>query len=195
MPFQLITDDEVAAALGVSVDAQVTRIRFAVEQWAKRLTGREFERKSRTVYLPGYGLDYVFLPEAPIWTVTEVRVDSTGKLDAPTALTDLTQLFFNTGKEDFRLWRRDGYFPEGPRTVMVIFEAGYYQTGDAAAGHEIWTPDDLKDAMIAEACSRYRMRGMERGKSIGLGGFSITRFDSGSDPEITAVIRGYRRPA
>lgn len=193
----LIKDTEVAALLNVPLDAQITNATNAVNADVLRGTARTFERKSRVVTLAGYGLDYLFLPEAPIFSVTEVRIDASGKFDDSSIISDLTQFHFETSEEsrdfDFRLFWSGGYFPEGPRTSRITLDCGYYPADDPNESHQPRVPEDLRQAMIVEAAQRARRGAGEKYQSASLGDFSYTRRGE-AESDYRQMIRRYRRP-
>lgn len=181
--FDLIRDYEVAAALSTTANENVQRITAAVNKWVKRVCGRAFERVERTVAVEGYGVNYIFLPEAPIIEVAEVRIDCAGVFGLESIVSDVSRFVFDSSREDFRLRWLDGIFPESPRAAQVKFTGGH--VGGAI-------PGDLHDALIVEACNRYRAIGTERAQQISLGDFSMTRFDSEADPQVLATVNRYR---
>lgn len=188
-----ITDAEVASFLGVAVDAKLTRIRKAVEADFMRACGREFLREARTVYLAGFGpnLDYAFLPEWPVHSITDIRIDVTGAFEAGTAVDDLTDFVTDGAK----LTYLGGWFPEGSRVVMMTGEFGYYAQSDAEASHaDGKPPEDLRDGLIEEVVARYRRGASEQMQSenvSGIGGY--TRFAAGRTEGFKRVIRRYRK--
>jgi hypothetical protein len=194
----IILDSDVATLLSVAVDATLTRLVKAVHADFRKACGRTFERKERTVYVPGYGphVDYVFLPEAPIWSLAELRIDATGVLGADTAVDDLTDFAFtgSADEEDFKLLYLGGYFPEGSRVVMARFTAGYHdiESADVAA---VKPPEDMRDALIQEAAERWRRGGSEKMQNASAAGVeSYTRFREGVCEEFRRAVRRYRRP-
>jgi hypothetical protein len=194
-----ITDAECATFLGVTADATLTRIRKAVESDFMKACGRTFERVARTSYLAGYGprVDFIFLPEWPILAVAEVRIDSSGELGSDTAVADLVPFKFDTGGDDPRLIYSGGYFPEGRRTVMVAYTAGYYAQSDADGSHASGKPpEDLRDKLIEEVVVRYRRGASEQFQSAGVsGGENFARFREGRTGAFRDAVRRYRRVA
>lgn len=195
MPFEFIVDADVSGFLGVSVDATLTRLVKVVQQDFMRACGRTFERKERTVYLQGFGpqVDFLFLPEAPIASVAEIRIDASGVLGASTAVTNLSDFVFSasTDEENFKLQYLGGYFPEGPRVAMVRFTAGYNTNGGSAPT----PPEDLRDALIQEAALRWRRGASEQFQGGSASGVeSYTRFREGVCDEYRRAVRRYRRP-
>ena len=195
MGIVLIKDTEVATTLGIAVDATLTRIVGAVDRWAKDYCGRTFERKSRSIYVRGWGNDTLWLREAPIFGITEVRIDPFGVLDPSSAIADLTQFWFNpiVEEDDDRLHYLIGWFPEGNRTSYVTFDAGYYQFDDGTSGHDIKVPEDIREELIREAIRRYTTRDSSGLKSESIGAYSYTAFDAGVDPVAKAVLRRYKK--
>ena len=151
MSFYLIKDTEVAELAGVEVNGQLERVTNSVVSEFLRGTGRTFERRERTVVFPGWNTDYIFLSEAPIDSIAEVRIDCTGEFDDDTIISDLSLFSFETDDAkrelDFRIFYRGGYFPEAPRAVRVKFTAGYYPPDDNTAGN-VRLPDDIRDELI-----------------------------------------------
>lgn len=193
MTFQLIKDTEVADLAGVGVDPQIERVTKAVCDEVLRSTARTFERKSRSVVVRTWPRDYLFLPEAPIFAVTDVRFDLAG-LFADGTSQDLSRFSFNTDDQEYRLFYNGGCFPEGSRVVRVTFDAGYYAPDDNASGHDVKVPEDLRDEMIKEAVRRYKRGVSEKLQSESFGDYSYARRADGSDDEFRRVIRRYRRP-
>jgi hypothetical protein len=194
----IIIDSDVATLLSVTADATLTRLVKAVQADFRRACGRTFERKERTVYVPGFGpnVDFVFLPEAPVWSLAELRIDETGVLGADTAVDDLSDFAFtgSADEEDFRLRYLNGYFPEGPRVVMAKFTAGYHDIASADA-NAVKPPDDMRDALIQEAAQCWRRGGSEQMQSASAAGVeSYTRFREGRCDEFRRAVRRYRRP-
>jgi hypothetical protein len=188
----LITAAAAAAELNVSsTDARLVRIVAAVQADFRRATGgRSFKAAERTVYVRGFGpaVDFVYLPEAPITAVAEVRIDACGELAVDTAILDLTQFWFERDDCDFRLHYRGSYFPEGPRTVMVRFTGGY---ADAAA-----LPGDLVDGLLEEVFARYRRGADEQFQSVSVpGAESFTRAKIGTTSQFGRIATRYGRPA
>lgn len=196
MPFEIITDAEAASELGVAVDSRLTRIVAAVHADLYEGTGRTFEKKERTVYLAGFGprVDYVFLPEAPIESVTEVRIDASGVLGAGTAISDVAGNFWwESADFGFALHYLNGWFPEGPRVVMVKFTGGY-NTWATSGGTPPMPPQSMRGMLLDEVFSRYRRGTSERFQSVSIAGTeSFTRFADNTGP-LAAAIRRYRRP-
>lgn len=196
MPFEIITDDEAASELGVAVDARLTRIVEAVHADFYEGTGRTFEKKDRTVYLRGYGphVDFIFLPEAMIHSVAEVRIDATGVLGADTVLSDLaTSIAFETEELKFKLHYLNGYFPEGDRVARVTFNAGY-NTWQASGGTAPMPPQSMRGYLLEEVEERYRLGIVRRHSSMSLSGTeSFTRSPETLTPLAEAICR-YRRP-
>jgi hypothetical protein len=194
---ELITTSEVATLLGVTADANLTRIVAAVQEDFRRATGRTFERVERTEYVQGFGprIDYVFLREAPIAEVTEVRLDSSGVLGAETAVDDLTAFVFDSTADDFRLTYIAGYFAEGRRVARVTYTAGYYSHDDPDAENVPKLPQDLRDGLIEEVVARWR-RGtneqMQAENVSSIGGF--TRGKLGTTAQFDRMVRRYKRP-
>lgn len=194
----IIVDADVATLLSVTADATLTRLVKVVHADFRRACGRTFERKERTVYLRGFGpnVDFVFLPEAPVWSLAELRIDETGVLGTDTAVDDLADFAFagSADEENFKLRYLGGYFPEGPRVVMAKFTAGYHDIAsvDAAA---VKPPEDMRDALIQEAAERWRRGGSEKMQSAGAAGVeNYTRFREGVCGEFRRAVRRYRRP-
>ena len=197
MPFEIITAAEAAVELGVSADARLTRIVEAVHADFYEGTGRTFERKARTIYVPGFGrrVDYVFLTEAPIASVAEVRIDASGVLDAATAVTDVaTNFWWEPTDFGFALHYLNGYFPEGPRVAMVTFTAGY-STWLVSGGTAPMPPQSMRDMLLAKVYERYRLGTSEKFQSVSISGTeSFTRFADKTHDPLASAIRRYRRP-
>lgn len=195
----LIKDTEVAAILSVAVDARITAVTKAVNVEAFRGTGRTFERKQRTVVVRGYGLDYTWLPEAPIISIDEVRIDSSGEFAADSIVSDLTLFAFAGAADpsyetDFRLFYRGGTWPEGARVARVKCTAGYYAADETDPLKIPRVPEDLRQEMILEAAQRVRSGAGEKHKSASLGDFSYTNYEK-SESDFRRIVRRYRRPA
>src|SRR5688572_10660215 len=147
MPFEIITAEEAAAELGVSVDSGLTRRVAAVHAHLFEGCGRTFERVERTIYPSGWGpnVDYVFLTEAPIFDVLEVRIDSCGLLGPETVVANTPSAIaenfaWKTGNRDFALHYLNGYFPEGEHRVMVRFVGGLWSFTDEDPEHQTGKP-------------------------------------------------------
>lgn len=178
----LVLDADVATALGVAVDANLTRLNKAVDAHVKKFCGRTFERLvDRVEYVRGYYSDMVFLREDPVESITEVRIDPTAKFGADTIVTDLTA-FWTEGN---RLYYRGGYFDEGPRVGKITLTSGY------AAGAAM--PADLTDVVIQLIAEKLNQGFSERLKSESIGSYSYTRFDGAITPAIRAVLNSYKR--
>lgn len=190
-----ITAAEVATLPGITADATLTRIVAAVEADFMRACGRDFIRESRVSYVAGYGpgVSYVFLPEWPIFAITEIRIDSTGVLDTDSAVEDLTEFVYES--RSGKVIYTGGWFPEGDRVARFTYEAGYYAQSDTNTAHEAGKPpQDLRDALIEEAAVRYRRGGAEQFQSAAVsGGESFTRFREGRTDAFRSAVRRYRR--
>lgn len=184
----LITAQVAASELGVSSsDARLLRLVAVIQADFRRATGRTFELIERTVYCRGFGrnVNFVYLPEAPIASVDEVRIDSTGALDAGTAVADIAaEFWWETSDRGFRLFRRNGWFEEGPRVAMVRFTAGYQDV-----------PVDLSDCLYDEVFARYRRGADEQFASASVPGTdSFARFAPGHTDAYKRAVSNYRRP-
>lgn len=185
----LILADTAAAELGVSAsDARLLRLVAAITADYLRATGRTFERIERTVYCKGFGpaVDCIYLPEAPIVSVAEVRIDYTGALGPETAVADVAaEFWWETGDRGFQLHRRNGWFPECPRVAMVRFTGGYQTT----------VPTDLSDGLYDEVFARYRRGPDEQFASASVPGTdSFSRFAPGHTDAYKRAVRNYKRP-
>lgn len=186
----LISGNDVAAALNLtSFDTNLSRIVAAVDAWAKRYCGRDFEFAERTEVVQGYGASVVFLRESPIAELIEVRIDSTGVFADDTIVPLSNFTFFADDRRS--LYYIGGFFPESPRAVKVTYRGGYYTDNDEA--HTPQVPADLREALILEAAVRYQRGPSEKMKSETIGSYSYTRFDDAVSPDVKAMLRPYRR--
>lgn len=185
----IVKDTEAAASLNVAVDATLTRITTAVDGFIKRYCGRDFEREERMELVRSYGGAVVFLREDPVESISEIRVDGTGALGDDTIVTDLTA--FTTRLNELHWY--GGWFPEGSRTVLVTYVAGYYDADDTDPDHLPKMPEDLRDVAFQLIAQKYNRGASERFQSESIGAYSYTRFDKALEPEIRASLNAFKR--
>jgi hypothetical protein len=185
----LVTPEEAASFIGGEANAQdptLVRLTAAVCSAVQKSCGRFFEYAERTDYVRGFGLDYVFLTDAPIAEIVEVRIDPTGLFAGGTVPID--QFFFRPGEDDRRLWWRNGKFPEADIVARVTRRAGYQVTGDT----QPQLPADIKTVILDEIAARIQRGSAEVMKSETIGSYSYTRFDGAFNPQNLAWLRPYR---
>jgi hypothetical protein len=185
----LITVATAASELDVAADdARLVRIVAAIQADFVRKTGRTFDLAERSVYCRGFGqnVDFIYLPEAPIVSVSEIRIDCSGALGQDTAVDDIAaEFWWDTNDHGFQLHRRNGWFPEGSRVAMVRFEGGYEES----------VPADLSDGIYDEVFARYRRGTDEQFASASIPGTdSFSRFAPGHTDAYKRAVRNYRRP-
>lgn len=171
----LITAAEVADTLpGLSpTDTQLLAIVADTDSWAKRVLGRNFERKTYTEVVRGEGHPFVYLLESPIRSVTEIRIDPLGNFDADTTVDDLTQFFFDPDPDhdssrlswlgfDAPAYIISGYvgvswipFPEHARAARVTYEAGFWPADDPVNVCDL--PYDLRSRLIKRARVEFKL--------------------------------------
>jgi hypothetical protein len=192
----LVTPDEVAAFLGSGVsasDPNLIRLTNAIIADAIRRTGRRFLFAERVEYAQGYGMDYLFVRESPIASLTEVRIDASGGFD-DTTIIPLTEFFWNTSNDrDTRIWRKGKWFPEGPRVAMITYKAGWYPAADTDPTHVPLLPEDIRMAIIDEIAARSIRGATDLMKSERIGEYSYTRFDGTVSPATGAIFSSYAR--
>lgn len=191
-----ITAAECATFLSVTSDATLTRLVSAVERDFMTACGRSFERGTFTSYLAGYDLDYTFVPEWPIHSITEVRIDPSGELGEDTALDaeSLAKIVYSDG-DGPKITYVGGYFPRGSRVARITYEAGWYPYSDTDEAHATGRPpEDIRDKLIEEVVARYRRGPNEQMQSENIGGIGgFSRFAPGPTQAFRAAVRRYRR--
>lgn len=203
MPFEIITVEEAAAELEIASNARLARIVAAVHSDLAKGCGRTFERVERTVYPQGWGrnVNFVFLPEAPIVEVLEVRIDAagefgTGSIVADTPETIAANFRWTSSDTDFQLYYLNGCFPEGHHTVMVRYVGGWWSQSDEDAGHATGKPPaDLGENLLRKVAERYNQRGEVFQAQSTSGVESFSRFADNAKCPLAAAIRRYKRPA
>jgi hypothetical protein len=192
----IVTPEEAAyflAGAGANdADPTFRRIVFAVNKEVEESCGRQFTKEARTEVVRGWGKDVIFLREAPIITLTEVRIDWTGEFPSSSAVADLTRFKFSGEPGDHRLFYLDGIFPEGPRTVRVTYTGGYEAAPTNAPPTLLTMPEDLRGVVFDEIAQRWKRGTSEQMKSETIGSYSYTRFDAADSPA-AKVLRRYRR--
>jgi hypothetical protein len=199
MTDRIVTVEEVAQILGdvPPDDANLTRLVDAVCAEASRYChplGRNFfYAVDRVDVVRGWGQDRVFLPNAPIMTLTEVRVDSSREFGDSTII-PISQFVIHAGYEDPRIWWPGYCFPDGVGTVQVKWTGGYYPGGDVDPAHLPHMPEDLRGVLIDEIVARCKRGPGEVMKSESIGAYSYDRFDGRWNANTKAVLNSYRIP-
>lgn len=194
----LITDTEVAALLEIAVNARLTDAVAATQAEFISRTGRSFERIERTVYPYSFGGDALFLPEAPIHEVLEVRFGDTVIADSPARIAEMFRWITTDGTPNaFRLNFLKGRFPSDSHAVMVRFVAGYWSVTDSNPDHASGKPpSDMRRALKNAAAIEYQNGGQERFQSYSVSGVESYTRPAGSDGDpLAALVRRYARPA
>lgn len=114
-------------------DAVIERIADGVSARVERMTGRVFVTRSVTEYLDGLGGTDLWLRNFPVVAITTLK-----------ARPDLSSAWETIGASSYevdplvgRIYLKDQAFYSGPRSVEVVYDAGY-GIQDAAT-----LPDDL----------------------------------------------------
>lgn len=168
----LITAAEVADTLGglSPTDTLLVSVVNDTDAWAKRALGRNFERKTYTETVRGYGHPYVFLRESPIRALTEVRIDPFGVFADDTVIDDLASFTFDADPNhdnsklswaglfgvDLPAYVMSGYvsaawlpFSESARAAQVTYEAGWWPADDQVNTPDL--PSDLRGRLVRRA--------------------------------------------
>lgn len=188
----LITASECADTLGVSpTDTLLVRLVTSTDAWAKRQLSRNFERATYSLITRGHGVSMVYLRESPIRELVEIRIDPRARFGNETVI-PLVRFTFNSDPfdDDNRLYLSEGVFPDGPGTVRVLGEFGWWAADDP--DHVSDLPEDLREKLIERVCAKYKQGADEEMKSQSSGDWSVTKFDE-LDTRILASLRHYRR--
>lgn len=186
----LVTFEEVATWCDKSAsDLTIQRFTLAADAFVKRYCGREFERARRIEYVRGFGGDTVHLLEEPISTIHEVRIDASQKLGSDAIVADLT-IFVTVADA---LIYPGGVFPDGRRSVMVDYTAGYYPASDSDNTH-VRVPEDLRTVAFELVAGMMR-RGSAETFAAGTIGNTQTyqRFASALTPMQRQILALYKR--
>ncbi len=180
-------------------DPRLVRRVAAVQSDFKQATGRSdittgdatlsaFERGQRTILCRGFGqyVDYIYVTEAPLVSVDEIRYDPSGVF-ADDTIVDLSEFWWETNDCKFQIHWRNRFFCEGSGVARVTFTAGY---PDAEA-----LPADLVDGLCEEVIARYRRGSDEQFQNFSLpGAESFTRGKLGTTTQFDRIVRRYRAP-
>lgn len=99
---------------------------------ANAISGRLLAQRTQTIILDGPGGEIVVLPQFPVASITEVRIDTLRAFGSDTIVAATDYDFY----EDGRLWVTIGT-PEARRSIQVTYTAGFDPV-----------PDDLQIAVI-----------------------------------------------
>lgn len=195
MTDRIVTADDVATFLGNGADAadpSLLRLTDAVCAEVQRYCARKFLYVAdRAEIVRGWGDDRIFLADAPIAVLTEVRVDSNRLFGADTII-PTSQFAVSAGYDDPRIWWPGNSFPDGNGVVKVTWSGGYYPTADTDPAHLPKMPEDLRSAIIDEIAARCMRGSSEKMKSESIGAYSYTRFDGRFSPSTQAILNAYR---
>lgn len=192
----LITAAECATLLGVaSTDVDLVRLVSAINTDAVRSIGRTFERKERAEYVSGYGLDYVFVREPPILSISEVVVYASPS-DTGTSV-DIDQFIWDDAwqADDSKVTWVTGFFGEQQRAARITYVGGFYATDDTDPDHLPRVPDDLRSAMIDRVIVQFKL-GVDAtlgASSFSQGDQSLSRTDDPTVKALAAVYARYRK--
>ncbi len=123
---------------------------------ANRETGRALKARDYDVQLDGHGGADLLLPEYPVNSLTAVYVDAARAFGTTTEISD-TLLYSEHGL----IRRTSGVFPEEPKAVRVVYNAGY-----GYDGAEI--PHDLQLAVIEIISYSFSRMGSAPGGGVGI---------------------------
>jgi len=192
----LITTAEVATILGAGAsDAFLVNLVNGANAEARGV-GRTFERKERAEFVRGYGIDFLFLREPPIISVSEVIVYSAPS-DTGGTVIDVAEFIWNEVPEDDdpKLTWTAGRFLEQQRAARVTYVGGFYPAADTDSAHVPRVPEDLRGKMINLVISRFRL-GPDAtlgASSFSQGDLTINRTDDPALAEFKQALRRYRK--
>lgn len=123
---------------------------------ANRETGRALKARDYDVQLDGNGSADLLLPEYPINLLTAVYVDTDRSFGSTTEISDMLSY------SEYGLVRRtSGTFPEEPKAIRVVYNAGYgYDGADI--------PQDLQLAVIEIISYSFSRMGSAPGGGVGI---------------------------
>lgn len=150
----------------------------AVSARANMMTGRKLRSRAATVTLDGNGRDIILLPEFPVDSVAEVRIDTKREFGDETIIPSASYDVY----EDGRLYV-EPRVPFARRCVRVTYTAGFEPV-----------PDDLQQAVVESvAYSWKRLRSRAIGtQSITAEGVT-TQFEIDIPIPAKRVFESYRR--
>lgn len=137
----LATLANVKTTLGITSagdDARINLIIPAVSAWVRTFCGRTFDSATYTDHLDGGDRAKIFLEEPPVGSITSLHVSTAWPrvYGASQLLVLDTDYTLEDGPAGI-VARASGRFPEGPRTVKVVYAGGYSAV-----------PTDLERAVI-----------------------------------------------
>lgn len=118
-------------------DAVVDRLILAASTFAEKLCMRKFTKQTHTQRYGGDNEDSFYLDQIPVVSITSITIRECGIDTAYSAATDPTlAATFDFDPSTGKVWWRPevgGTFPEGPRNVTVVYEAGFAADSDEMA--------------------------------------------------------------
>lgn len=150
----------------------------AVSARANMITGRKLKSRTATVTLDGNGRDIILLPEFPVDSVAEVRIDTKREFGDETIVAAGSYDVY----EDGRLYV-EPRVPFARRSVRVTYTAGFDPV-----------PDDLQQAVIESvAYSWKRLRSRAIGTSSITADGVTTQYEIDIPIPAKRVFESYRR--
>jgi hypothetical protein len=144
----LCTVDEVKAYAGIDtaktetkelIQALINRMQDAFESYCDR----KFDSQEHTEYQDGYGGQMLFTDQYPITSVSGIW-ESTSRTWSDVDAVDSNDYFISSHRT---ILRKSGFYLNYPKSIKVIYTAGYSTI-----------PDDLKQACITEVTRHMDIR-------------------------------------
>jgi hypothetical protein len=156
----LVGTGEIRSWLGIEAEdkgpnTKLASLSQAIQGFIENYCGRKFEAKLYATdpeysYIDGNGKTYIYLPQYPVWYVSDLRVDSDRAWGSGAVIStaDIV-LYENEGK----IVADEGdYFTRGRRNVRIEYYAGYasgtHATQDGSGYISFPVPYDLKQVII-----------------------------------------------
>lgn len=143
-------------------NAKLYDLSNSIQQFVENQCSREFEAKlyktdPRYCYFDGTGQPYIFLPQYPVWYVSEARVDADRDFTAGWNIGTNDLILY---EEEGRLVSEVGYFTRGRRNVRLEYYAGYgtgtHWDHDGAGTIGFAIPYDLQQLIVEMVAQAFK---------------------------------------